>query len=304
MTKVYNGYGSKYYFRKFRKIKTRSTPIIEQDDYEIYKLSFAETIFSDENYQFVFNEDIDITDLVDNLGRPLSELYLTMVKTTSNGIFTSVVSGIEAPIIPELANSNSNPFINNVPVIQRMHGASGSGIPTSSIPLESGVSINNLDFYGDLVEYNISTVQEVVLADVHHRFNTVNRETTSNSIVSGPRPEGYYYKAHQLIRIRDFSSYIEEGTVNTAGKPDYSSILGDRYLWRDLFDIGRIDINKDTVNYPFINGCHYMYNNYPFQVRRQDPFDDWNLYHSGFPSDPIGNTMNKTFNINSADNVC
>lgn len=304
MTKVYNGYSSKYYFRKFKKIKTRSTPIIEQDDYEIYKLAFAETIFADENYQFVFNEDIDVTDLVDNLGRPLSELYLTIIKTSSNGIFTNVESGIEAPIISELANSNSNPFINNVPVIQRMHGATGSGIPTSSVPLESSVSINNLDFYGDLVEYNVTTVQEVVLADVQHRFNTINRETTSDSIVSGPRPEGYYYKAHNLIRIRDFSSYIEEGTINTAGKPDYSVVLGDRYLWRDLFDIGRIDINKDTVNYPFINGCHYMYNNYSFQVRRQDPFDDWDLYHSGFPSDPIGNTMNKTFNINSADNVC
>jgi hypothetical protein len=305
MVKVYNGVNSKYYFRKFKKIKTKSNPVIETDDYEVFKLAFSETIFSDEVYQFVFNEDIDITDLADNLGRPLSEIYLSIIKTNSNNIFTSVISGIEAPLIPELNNSNANTFINQVPVIQRMHGASGNGIPTTSVPLETNITINNDDFYGDLVEYNTTTVQEIVLADIHHRFNTLNRETTSDSFVSGPRPEGYYYKAHNLIRIRDFSSYIEEGNQNTAGMPDYAVSLGDgRYIWRDLFDIGRVDINKGSLNYPFINGSHYMYANYSFQLKRQDPFDNWDLYHSGFPSDPIGNTMNKTFNINAADDVC
>jgi hypothetical protein len=305
MTKVYNGISSTYYFRKFKKIKTRSTPVIETDDYEIYKLAFSESIFTDDIYQFTFNEDINVDGLVDNLSRPLSELYLTMVKTTSNGIFTSVSSGLEVNHIPELNNGNSNPFLNNIPVIQKIHNVVAVDVPVSAIPLETNVTIGNNDYYGDVVEYNTTTVQEVVLGDVYHRFNTVNRETTSNSIVSGPRPEGYFYKAHQLIRIRDFSSYIEEGTTATAGKPDYSTDLGDgRYLWRDLLDIGRIDIKKDTVNYPFANGCHYIYQNYPFDVRRQDPFDDWDLYHAAFPSDPIGNPMDKKFNINSADEVC
>lgn len=305
MVKVYNGVNSQYYFRKFKKIKTKSSDVIETDDYEIYKLSFSETIFTDDITQFVFNEDIDVSNLVDNLGRPLSELYLTAIKTDSNGIFTNVSSGLEVSHIPELNNGDANPYLNNIPVIQKIHNAIGAGIPVSSVPLETNVLVGNADFYGDVVEYNVTTIQEVVLGDVHHRFNTINRETTTNSIVSGPRPEGYFYKAHQLIRIRDFSSYIEEGTLNTAGMPSYRTNVGDgRFLWRDLLDIGRIDIKKDTVNYPFVNGCHYLYQNYYFDVRRQDPFDDWDLYHSAFPSDSIGNTMDKKFNINSADNVC
>lgn len=304
MTKVYNGIASDYYFRKFKKVKTRSGNIIEQDDYEIYKLAFSENIFTDEITQFVFNEDIDVSDLTDNLGRPLSELYLTIVKTDSNNIFTNISSGIEVSNIPELNNGNSNTFLKEIPAIQKIHNVISAPSETFT-PLELNVNINNSDFYGDVVEYNVTTIEEIVLGDVFHRFSTINRETTGNSTVSGPRPEGYYYQAHQLIRIRDFSTYIEEGTVTTAGMPNYTVDLGDgRFIWRDLLDIGRVDIKKDTVNYPFTNGCHYLYQNYCFDVRRQDPFDNWDLYHSTFPADPIGNGLDKKFVINSADNVC
>lgn len=304
MTKVYNGIASDYYFRKFKKIKTRSSNVIEQDDYEIYKLAFSENIFTDEITQFVFNEDVDVSDLTDNLGRPLSELYLTIVKTNSNNIFTNVSSGIEVSNIPELNNGNSNTFLKEIPAIQKIHNVISAPSETFT-PLELNVNINNSDFYGDVVEYNVTTIEEIVLGDVFHRFSTINRETTGNSIVSGPRPEGYYYQAHQLIRIRDFSTYIEEGTATTAGMPNYTVDLGDgRFIWRDLLDIGRVDIKKDTVNYPFTNGCHYLYQNYCFDVRRQDPFDNWDLYHSAFPADPIGNGLDKKFVINSADNVC
>ncbi len=304
MNKIYNGVESKYYFRKFKRIKTRSSSIIEQDDYEVFNLGFSDNIFTDNITQFVFNEDIDTSDLVDNLGRPLSELFLTTIKTDSNGIFTNVSSGIEAPYLLEFNTANINTYLKNIPVIQKIHNVATAQSQTFT-PLELSVDVLNDDYYGDVVEYNITTVQETVLANISHRFSTINRETTGNIIVSGPRPEGYYYKAHHLIRVRDFSSHIEEGDLNTAGMPDYRVDLGDgRFLWRDLLDIGRIDIKKDIVNYPFTNGCHYLHQNFCFDIRRQDPFDNWDLYHSAFPADPIGNTMNNRFNVNSANNVC
>jgi hypothetical protein len=49
--------------------------------------------------QFVFNEDIDISELTDNLGRPLTELYLTTIKTDSDSLFSSVSSGIDTPFM-------------------------------------------------------------------------------------------------------------------------------------------------------------------------------------------------------------
>ena len=76
------------------------------------------------------------------------------------------------------------------------------------------------------------------------------------------------------------------------------------YLWRDLLDIGFNESNTTPLDYPFLNGCHYMYDNYCFYVRRQDPFDEWGIFWSTFPNDPIGYVMTDQFNVNSEDDVC
>ncbi len=302
MSKVYKDFVCEYYIRKFKKVKTRSTTVIQDDDYEIYKLAFSENVFTDDITQFVINEDIDVNGLTDNLKRPLSELYVTIIKTSSEGIFTPVMSGIEMPVIPELNNHVSLPYLANLPLIQKIHGVSGI---TSYTPFESNVDVTMDDFFGDVVEYNKAILIETTLADINYRFNTVNRESTTNLIVSGPRPEGYYYSPHTQIKIRDFSSYIEQGTVTTAGMPEYRVDLGDgRYIWRDLLDIGVTDLKTNKLNYPFVNGCHYLFDNYCFDVKRQDPFDNWDMYHSVFPADPIGNAMPNRFKVNSAENVC
>jgi hypothetical protein len=304
MIKLYNGVPSKYYFRLFKPIKTTETSVLGPNDYEIYKLGFSENIFTDDITQFLFNKDIDVSDLVDNLGRPLSQLYLTTIKTDSNNIFSEISSGIESPFIPTLNNGNTLTYLKNIPVIQKIHNVLSAPSETFT-PLETNVTINNSYFYGDVVEYNIMTVQEISLSDVYHRFNTINRETTGDSIVAGPRPEGYYYKAHNLMTIRIFSSYIEQGDLNTIDIPDYATNLGDgTYLWRSLLDIGQSDIKYGMADYPFLNGCHYLYQNYCFNVRRQDPFDNWNLYFYGFPADPLGDPMSNNFKVNKVNNVC
>jgi len=320
MKRMFGDVESQYYFRKFKKVKTRTAPLIETDDYEAYKLAFSENVFYDNLSQFVFNEDIDVSDLTDNLGRPISELYLTVVKTDSNQLFGSVSSGIETPYLPILTTSNVNTYLLNIPTINRIHNG-GSTPFISSTPLESSVTINpiNDEFYGDVVDYNSNQVQETILAHVSHRFNTLNRETgpTLNYVSSigitpittpalmGPRQEGYFYKAHHLIRIREFSSYVEQGDQFTEGIPSYAVNLGDgRYLWRDLLDIGFNETTENIIDYPFLNGSHYMYNNYCFSVRRQDPFDNWDLFWSNFPADPIGERMTDKFNSNSAEDVC
>jgi hypothetical protein len=318
--KVMNNVECQYYFRKFKKIKTKVTPIIETDDYEAYRVGFSENFFNDSIIQFVFNEDIDVTDLVDNLGRPLSELYLTILKTDSNKLFTNVSSGIETPYDSRLISSNTLPHLRDIPSIHRIHNAT-SGIFTTHNPLETNVQINNVgnEFYGDLVEYNVNTLNETVLATVVHSFNTVNRETpnslnyvskvgptpASTTTTMGPRYEGYYYQPHHLIKIRDFSSYIEVGDKFTAGIPSYAVDLGDtRIVWRDLLDIGFNESDVKSLDYPFLNNSHYMYDNYCFTVRRQDPFGVWGLYYGKFPADPTGDRITDKFTINSEDDVC
>jgi hypothetical protein len=330
MKKIMNGIESEYYFRKFKKIKTKTSLVIEPDDYETYQVGFSENIFTDKIIQYVFNEDIDISDLTDNLGRPLSQIFLTVIKTDSNNLFTSVSSGIETPFIDKLNTSDINTFLKSVPAINKIHNGGNLPFP-SHTPLETNVKIINnnniLDndyYYGDLVEYNKTTLDEVILSVVSHRFNTLNRETQSGlnyvsaqptspvnpptytQINLGPRQEGYFYQAHYPFKIREFSNYIEEGDDNTIGIPDYAVNMGDgRYLWRDLINIGFNETDEKPLNYPFLNGVHYLYQNECFYLRRQDQFGLWGLYYDSFPSDPFGKTITDKFIVKTANpDVC
>ncbi len=46
----------------------------------VSRLAFAKNIYSDDVGEVVFTDDIDISNLKDNLGRPLSSIYLTIIK--------------------------------------------------------------------------------------------------------------------------------------------------------------------------------------------------------------------------------
>ena len=216
-------------------------------------------------------------------------------------------------------------YLLDIPAINKIHNDSVFNLPfISHTPLTPSVLISDNAFYGDLVEYNKIQVKETILADVSHRFNTVNRETTvpitynlslENTELNlpattyttdlGPRQEGYFYKAHYSIPLKEYSDYVEQGDIYTVGIPDYAVNLGDgRYIWRDLLDIGVYKSDDRTLDYPFLNGCHYIYNNICFSLRRQDPFNNWGLYHNRFPADPVGDRTTDKFNFNSTTNVC
>lgn len=301
---------SVYYARIFNKVKTKVSSVIENDDYEVYPLSFSKNLYNDPIYQVVFNEDIDISDLTDNLGRPLSELYLTIIKTDGADVngsfngFTNISSGIEIPHTSNIQATNSQLFKIDIPDIRRIHNG-GTSPTISHTPLENNITIALNGFYGDIVEYNRFKVKEWILADVHHRFNTTDR-VGSGDVALGPRQEGYYYKAHHPIRIRNFSSYVEQGDQFTGGIPDYAEDLGDgRWLWRDLLDIGLNEGQEEAVDYPFLNGSHYIHQNYCITLKRQDPFGSFGLYYSApINGDPSGDPMDDKYTTNQADDVC
>lgn len=315
MTRMVGTEETQYYWRKYKKVATIKTPEMEDDDYEIYPLNFSKGLYNDLDVQFVINEDIDIAGLQDNLGRPLSELYVTIIKTDSNqndGLgprFTPTQSGIEIPFI-----GGVNSFETSVPDIRRIHNGT---TPTPHTPLDASVLISDSEFYGDVVGYNRFEVKEVVLGEVRHRFNTPNREAggtvtdpntsgdNEGSFNMGERYEGYFYKPHYKITLREFSNYIEQGDVSTGGIPDYAEDLGDgRWLWRDLLDIGFSDSSTTPVDYPFLNGCHYIHQNYCVPLRRQDPFAQYGLYYGNFPRDPFGDSMTDNFVVNKSQDAC
>lgn len=314
MTRMVGKEPSVYYWRKFKKIATVKSPEMEDDDYDIYPLNFSKGLYNDTNCQFVVNEDIDISGLTDNLGRPLSEIYMTIVKTDSDQgsgpIFTPIQSGIEMPYI-----GNTSSFEPIVPDIRRIHNGTS---PTPHTPLDTNVLITDSDFYGDVVAYNRYEVKEVVLGEVRHTFNTLNREAggivtdpvggsgnNEGSFNMGNRYEGNFYKPHYQMRLKEFSNYIEQGDSSTAGIPDYAEDLGDgRWLWRDQLTLGFSDVSTTPVDYPFLNGCHYIHQNYCIPMKRQDPFAQYGLYYGDFPRDNFGDRMFDKFTVKKGQDAC
>ncbi len=315
MKRLYYGNEVEYYIRLFTRVKNyRTQKSLNENDCEVYELAFSRNIYDDQNYQIVVKEDIDVSDLTDNLGRPLSELYLTMIKTNSDGLFTRVISGFDfnnqyGNVITSTAQGR------NVSNIRKMHTSSAPLEPFKShTPLETDVKIGDNYYYGDICEYSKLEVKETILQSVTHRFNTVDRETTISkpvnngaNTIDGIRPEGYIYQPHYMIKIRQFSNYIEQGDSSVLGVPDYAENLGDgRLIWRDLLTIGYNDGQQETLDYPFLNGAHYLYDNFCITTKRQDPFGDFGLlYTKKFPMDVNADSISNNFEVkNNNDDEC
>lgn len=192
--KLIQGIECEYYFRKFSKLD-------EKHDSIINKLGFSNTIYGDEISQIVYTNDINIEGYTDNRGRPLTELYLTIVKTNkghdkwyNNGeyasseiefshVFGKVSSGLD---IPHIITNEDEDEEKKYPSIRQQHNINlenkkGYYIPKSAKKIEKDISINQTDFFGDLVEFNPITLEEFVLEDVYHRFNTAQREYTNTN---------------------------------------------------------------------------------------------------------------------------
>ena len=190
-----NGYECKYYFRKFKKIKDEGL------ESEINKLAYGENIYGDRMAQIVFTDDINVSGLVDNLGMPLHEVYLMFFKTNrgheewypSNGngrtnlakiefshCFGKLTSGLDLPVecydynVRKLHNINFNASTINDTTREVFSDLSSRDNPKA---IENDITKDGMDdFYGDLVEFDVTTFRETVLENVYHRFNTAQRE--------------------------------------------------------------------------------------------------------------------------------
>jgi len=124
---------------------------------------------------------------------------------------------------------------------------------------------------GDFCEYNYMEQQEYVLSKMSHKYSFNDSYFLNNS--TSNLPSGYLYNPHNSIQIRTFSDYIEFGSKdyidNIPGYAWYSE-YENSWFWRDLYSYGYIDNDRIGVDYPFINGAHYIFTNliflqYPIQ---------------------------------------
>lgn len=304
--KVINDRDCKYYYRKFKKLpnfKFKKMELTEDvasdkekfekyvsenckdlnnDDMllfqkEQYPLAFAKTIYNDSITQVTFTDTIEIDKIKDNLGRPLTEIFVTIIKRNKghelwyekskkdleniefSHCFGTLNSGLEIHTewSDDIVLKNTRAKISDCTVITTTDGES----------LDKDITIEDDVFYGDVVELDTYNMVENVLSDVHFRFNTEQREHDFNNDddlncgkfiydeIMGDdydhdrgnkndnksgwhcaqydmdcindtgveeeeqicdnvdlakrttyRPEGYHYKAHYPIKVREFGS--------------------------------------------------------------------------------------------------
>jgi hypothetical protein len=160
------------------------------------RLGFSKNIYGDQVHQIVFNDDINIDVIKDNLGRPLTSLYLTFFKTNYgykewyalkdvgnpnvewSRCFGKLNCGFE--LSPYLVG---NKFTNgDIHTMSPLNGVSGLYQKRFWNDVDDGESDdtvlykNQNKFYGDLCEYSPIECQEIHIQDSFYRFNTAQRE--------------------------------------------------------------------------------------------------------------------------------
>ena len=191
-----------YYFRKFKKLKAINGDKIRS---EINKVAFGQNIYGDDTSQIIFTDDVDLSNILDHNGKPVSEIFLTVIKRNAgrkewyennnfsgdtvemSHCFGKVTSGVDFSGIDNepfdynihyLHNMDSKYSFNFDPAQKNTFSAWGetilSGMPKT---IEDDITIDYDEFYGDIVEYDIYKATETVIGNVFHRFNTEQRET-------------------------------------------------------------------------------------------------------------------------------
>jgi len=291
-----NGKLSSYYVRQFKSLTSS-----DYKDYDLYPAAYGVTYFNDEVVAFNFKNDIDVNNLLDNLGRPITELYLSIIKNDNDSNPTSINTQYWLTQQQNLPTPYNTRFWTKISAGYELENDASVNYNIRSYGDTNFVGstyYENIDesddtFDGDIVEYNENELLERRLENVYHRINTVYREYL-NSINSSSenKKEGYIYTPFNLIQIREFSNYINP-VVNLQSVldqynitnpieidelrkafqiPDYATqIAPNVYKWRDLLAIGEFDNSGSGVDYPFESGAHYVYLDKRFYFQRQDP---------------------------------
>lgn len=234
-----------------------------------------------QTYTLSFSKDVSLSGLVDNQLRPVSELFFTQIWIGRFGWTMKPITnniGLRQGFSFNLSLENGRP--------SQWWDSNSQQLNTNSlanIPLQSFTKGGRTFYYnqppvvddvldGALCEWNDFTLNENELSQIYHKivFNeNVFNINLGNSVGFDSNPYGYYYEPFNKIKVRDFSSYIEEGETQTVeGIPDYAVYSENSlsFRWRDVYSYGYVDETGAGVSFPFLNGVHYPFELTTFRV--------------------------------------
>ena len=255
------GFENGIYNKKGRVFKSKKTP----DNYG------DKTVILEDFKSFLWNinMDVDVEEFLDNLNRPLTDLYLTIFQTNRN-----LMWHYEAPANSPAGygwdwnfrhNGFVDPFVNNDTNPTNLFQNTTNGL--DPLPL-SGTT-----YRGAFVEYNPFELKERVVSEIKHslKFNTdamyefAGYPNTSSSQVHVKSI--YNYQPHHRIPIRKLSTTIsyEDSLFTTPPYATYSLSEG-TFRWRPILPIDFFEDGNNGVTYPYLNDAHYPYLNIEFKI--------------------------------------
>ena len=231
------------------------------------------------SYNFTCARDININGLLDNQKRPISELYLTIINKGYSGYFNEPTLNTNQGLKEGWGfnlSSKTNPWWDNTNVY------SNAGIETDSYTLTSGVTKTffynkdlpiGYEIDGDFCEWNDYYQIERIISPYYQKikFNEKVFQTVvgENALTTNTNGFGYYYRPHLPMTIKIFSDYIEtynDDNIDNLPNYAYYSNSDREFRWRDIYTYGFIDNLGRGVDYPFLNGAHYPYQNSIFRL--------------------------------------
>jgi hypothetical protein len=220
VAKVVDGELFEYYIKTLEVIN-----VIEDLD----SCAFSINTLNNNIYSFLLNRDLNISDLFNNLSEPITDLYIGIIKNGSPDLTT--FSSVE---------SHFSKLINYVNINQGVER-----ITNNNVRLNKKVNIGDIFYYG-LCEHTTENLLETELDLIEHRF--IHRDVL------------FKYNPFHKIPIKLKSTYIEDSETNE-NIPNYSiySRQREKYIWRDIFDIGTTDEDGNNIDFPFTNNAFYTY---------------------------------------------
>lgn len=261
---------SEYYIINHKIVRT-------PNDFELHRNAFESSIFEDERelqkfevvggvpsyaqntkvvtqemgdtYMFILNDEIDVTGLKDHLDRPITELYLTTLHKNSMLFFNRQQYGYD----------NQFGYGNEVLLLKECDELYGGVADKIVKDFVVGDTI-----MGGIYEYNPYEMTERKVSDRYLRL------TYSDDLFTGVYGPNYYYTPNYRFKLKEYSDYIEESeTKEIYNLPSYAKYFEKEnvWKWRDIWGKGYINPDGLGVDYPFINGCHYINNVFNFYIK-------------------------------------
>ena len=245
-------------------------------------------------FSYTFDRDINIKPLVDNNGKPVTDLFVTIIERGYMGWFNPPATNQNGNVVGldigwgfNFQRNNVDNWWDHTSVLNK------DNIPLSSYEYPAGsgqyfyynsfLSIGDV-IKGDFCEYNYMEQKEYVISPLYHKYSFNPIYFLDNSPLT--LPSGYAYEPHYPVPIRVFSDYLEYGNKGAVDNiPDYAwySQYNETFIWRDIYTYGYIDADGLGVDYPFINGSHYPFNNILFL---QKPIKRTNIVTTNLINEP------------------